>query len=131
MDTVKRCRQRKMRVAVAAPTNEQVFSLVKSIAENEPKEPVVFIPAGGIELPTWAQRSNVRTLRPAHSATGQAVDVGTIDKLGSARNPRRREIPPIGRFDALIMDESFQANAGRYFWIADIAPKHLLVGDRG
>jgi hypothetical protein len=59
------------------------------------------------------------------------VVVGTIDKLGSARNPRSKQIPAIGRFDALIMDESFQANAGRYFGIADIAPKHLLVGDRG
>ena len=36
MDTVKRCRRREMRVAVAAPTNEQVFSLVRSIADNEP-----------------------------------------------------------------------------------------------
>src|SRR5205814_1341154 len=108
-----------------------VFSLVKSIAENEPKEPVVFIPADGIELPPWAQRSNVLTITPAHGATGQAVVVGTIDKLGSARNPRSRYIPSIGRFDALIMDESFQANAGRYFGIADIAPKHLCVGDRG
>jgi hypothetical protein len=53
------------------------------------------------------------------------------EPLGSARNPRRQEIPPIGRFDALIMDESFQTDAGRYFGIADIAPNHLLVGDRG
>jgi hypothetical protein len=131
MDTVEQCRRRNMRVAVAAPTNEQVFSLVRSIAENEPREPVVFIPAADIELPPWAQRPNVRTLTPAHRATGQAVVVGTIDKLGSARNPRSGQIPPIGRFDALIMDESFQANAGRYFGIADIAPRHLCVGDRG
>jgi hypothetical protein len=131
MDTVKQCRRRKMRVAVAAPTNEQVFSLVKSIADNESREPVIFIPAKDVELPPWAQRPNVRTLTPAHSATGHAVVIGTIDKLGSARNPRSRQTPPIGSFDALIMDESFQANAGRYFGIANIAPKHLCVGDRG
>jgi hypothetical protein len=131
VDTMKQCRRRGMRVAVAAPTNEQVFSLVRSIAENEPRETVAFIPAAAVELPPWARRPNVRTLSPAYSATGQAVVVGTIDKLGSARNPRRRDIPQIGRFDALIVDESFQANAGRYFGIADIAPKHLLVGDRG
>jgi hypothetical protein len=131
MDTVKECRRREMRVAVAAPTNEQVFSLVRSIAENEPREAVAFIPAAGIELPPWAQRPNVSTFTPAHRATGQTVVVGTIDKFGSARNPRSRQIPPIGRFDALVMDESFQANAGRYFGIADIAPKHLCVGDSG
>src|SRR5438445_652828 len=71
MDTVKQCRRRKLRVAVAAPTNEQVFGLVRSIAENEPREPVVFIPAGGITLPPWAQRPNVSTFTPAHRATGQ------------------------------------------------------------
>ena len=131
VDTVKECRRSDMRVAVAAPTNEQVFSLVRSIAENEPCEPVSFIPAADIELPAWARRPNVQTFTPAHRATGQAVVVGTIDKLGSARNPRRRDTPAIGRFDALIMDESFQANAGRYFGIAEIAPRHLLVGDRG
>jgi hypothetical protein len=131
VDTTKQCRRRGMRVAVAAPTNDQVFSLVRSIAENEAREPVVFIPAKDVELPRWASLPNVQTFTPAHRATGQAVVVGTIDKLGSARNPRSRQIPAIGRFDALIMDESFQANAGRYFGIADIAPKHLLVGDRG
>jgi hypothetical protein len=132
VDTTTQCRRREMRVAVAAPTNEQVFSLlVKSIAENQPRERVVFIPAKDVELPPWAQRPNVRALTPAHQASGEAVVVGTIDKLASARNPRSRQIPPIGRFDALIMDESFQANAGRYFGIADIASKHLCVGDRG
>src|SRR5262249_10311714 len=34
-------------------------------------------------------------------------------------------------FDALIMDESFQADAGRYFSIGDIARRHLCVGDGG
>jgi hypothetical protein len=131
MDTVKKCRGNGMRVAVAAPTNDQVFSLVRSIADNEPREPVAFIPASGIELPPRAQRPNVRMFTPAHNATGQPVVVDTIDKLGSARNPRNGQIPPIGRFDALIMDESFQANAGRYFGIADIAPRHLCVGDQG
>jgi hypothetical protein len=131
VDTAKKCRKNKMRVAVAAPTNEQVFGLVKSIAENEPDKPVAFIPATDVELPTWAQRPNVRTITPAHRATGEEVVVGTIDKLGSARNPRSRQITPIGTFDALILDESEQANAGRYFGIADIAPRHLCVGDRG
>jgi hypothetical protein len=131
VDTTKQCRRCGMRVAVAAPTNDQVFSLVKTIAQNEPQEPVVFIPAKDVELPRWARLPNVQTFSPAPRATGQAVVVGTIDKLGSARNPRSRQIPAIGRFDALVMDESFQANAGRYFGIADIAPKHLLVGDRG
>jgi hypothetical protein len=81
MNTTQQCRRRGMRVAVAAPTNEQVFSLVKSIAENEPGQPVGFIPAKDVELPRWARLPNVQTFAPAHSATGQAVVIGTIDKL--------------------------------------------------
>ena len=93
------------------PTN-RCSAWFGSIAENEPCEPVSFIPAADIELPAWARRPNVQTFTPAHRATGQAVVVGTIDKLGSARNPRRRDTPADREIYALIMDESFQANAG-------------------
>lgn len=131
VDTVKECRRRRIRVAVAAPTNEQVFSLVRSIAVNEPRQPVGYVPATDVELPDWANRPNVNVFRPAHQASGEAVVVGTIDKLGSARNPRNRFIQPLGEFDALILDEAFQANAGKYFGIAGIAERHLSVGDGG
>jgi hypothetical protein len=131
MDTVKKCRRRDMRVAVAAPTNDQAFGLVRSIARNEPTRPVAFIPATDVDLPAWAQLPNVRVISPAYRASREEVVVGTIDKFGSARNPRSSTIPQIQRFDALIMDESYQANAGRYFAVADIADRHLTVGDRG
>lgn len=131
-DTVKKCRQRELRVAVAAPTNEQVFSLVRSIASNEPTQPVAYVPAQDVELPPWAQLPNVSTFTPAHLASDQPVLVGTIDKLASARNPRNpKVVGALKAFDALIIDESFQANAGRYFAIGDIAPRHLTVGDSG
>lgn len=131
-DTVKQCRHRGIRVAVAAPTNEQVFSLVRSIADNEPGQPVAYVPAKNIELPVWARRPNVFIFPLAHQASGQAVVVGTIDKLASARNPRNPKTTlPLQAFDALIIDESYQANAGRYYAIADIAPRHLCVGDSG
>jgi hypothetical protein len=34
-------------------------------------------------------------------------------------------------FDVLIVDEAFQASMGHYLNVADVAPRHLLVGDRG
>src|SRR5262249_30062172 len=120
-----------LRVAVAAPTNEQVFSLVRSIAENEPNRNVTFIPARGIVLPAWAQRPNVRVASPAYSASGHPIVVGTIDKFASALNPMTANVPPIGMFDALSMDGSFEADAGRYYALGAIAPRHLCVGDGG
>lgn len=131
-DTVKKCRSHKMRVAVAAPTNEQVFSLVRSIADNDPNQCVAYIPAQDVELPPWAQRPNVVSFTPAHLASSEPIVVGTIDKLASARNPRNpKTTQALRAFDALIIDESYQANAGRYYAISDIAPRHLCVGDSG
>src|SRR5207247_2146338 len=69
METVKECRKRGIRVAVAAPTNEQVFGLVKSIAENEPQQTLAYVPARDVELPMWAQRPNVNVISPAHRAS--------------------------------------------------------------
>lgn len=130
-DTVDACTSAGMRVAVAAPTNEQVFSLVASIADSDPLQAVAYVPAQEVELPAWAQRPNVQVVRPAHQAGNATVVVGTIDKLASARNPRHSAVPKLGTFDALIMDESYQASAGRYYAVADIAPRHLCVGDGG
>jgi hypothetical protein len=130
-DTVKKCRPRGIRVAVAAPPNEQVFSLVRSLAESDPKRPVAYVPARGIELPAWARRPNVLSLQPAHQATGLPVVVGTIHKLASALHPRKGSIPALGAIDALVIDESFQANSASYYAVADIAPRHLCVGDSG
>ncbi len=130
-DTVQECGTRNMRVAVAAPTNEQVFSLVRSIADADPGRPVAYVAANDVVLPNWAMRPNVTRFQPAYQASGQAVLVGTIHKLASALHPQRSATPVLGSFDALIMDESFQANSGSYFALADIAPRHLCVGDGG
>ena len=113
-DTVKKCRPREIRVAVAAPTNEQVFSLVHSIAVSDPTQLVAYVPAQNVELPSWARHPNVSVLTPAHQASGLSVVVGTIHKLASAINPRNHSTPALGRFDALITDESYQANSASY-----------------
>ena len=130
-NTVERCRRLGMRVAVAAPTNEQVFSLVHSIATNTPASAVTFLPASDVELPPWARHPNVRIVSPAHQASGEAVVVGTLHKLASAIHPRNRSIPALRNFDALIIDESYQASSSSYFALASIAPRHLCVGDSG
>jgi hypothetical protein len=129
--TVKECRSKGIRVAVAAPTNEQVFSLVRSIADIEPSQPVGYVAANDVELPTWAQRRNIRRFSPAYEASSQQVIVGTIHKLASALHPQRRSVRALGTFDALIVDESYQANSASYFALANIAPRHLCVGDSG
>jgi hypothetical protein len=124
-------RKERLRVAVSAPTNEQVFSLVRSIALANPEETVTYLPAQHVELPGWARLPNVDILAPAYKAGGARLIIGTIDKLASARNPRRSTIPRLGTVDALLVDESYQADAARYYAVGDLAPAHMLVGDSG
>lgn len=114
------------RVAVCAPTNEQVYSLVHLLATRYPREQITFVPAQKAQLPTpTAQLPNV-LVRQAAQVHDAGIVVGTFDKLGDAFT--RGDLAVV---DGLLADESFQADAARYFAVAGLAPTHLLVGDWG
>lgn len=119
-------RRRKLRVAVGTPTNEQAFSLVRRIAISSPKEMITFVPASAVNLPSdAAQLPNVQQAKAAH-ANSAGVIVGTLSKLGDAFS--RGDLGPV---DALLVDESYQADSSRYYAVGDLARLHLLVGDCG
>ncbi len=113
------------RVMVAAPTNEQVFALVGSIARAHPALVLHYVPAKDVELPAVHLLPNVRVVN-AQRARGQRLIVGTLDKLGDAFS--RNDLGPT---DCLIVDEAYQADSSRYHRAADLANVHLLVGDAG
>lgn len=127
---VDRARARDRRVAVAAPTNEQAFGLVRTIAAvhcaGRPGRRVTFVPASTVTLP-----DPVRALPGVDEATAKDANahdliVGTLSKLGDAF--ARGDLDP---FDVLLVDEAYQADAGKYFAVGGLAPVHLLVGDAG
>src|SRR5262249_27596168 len=123
-----RARARRLRVAVAAPTNDQAFNLVRTIAQHggNGRRNVTFVPASGRSLPDAVRPlPGVREL-DARTASGESLIVGTLDKLGDAF--ARGSLAP---FDLLLIDESYQADAGKYYSVGDLAPIHLLVGDAG
>jgi hypothetical protein len=87
---------------------------------------VTFVPATGRSLPDAIRPlPGVREL-DARTASGESLIVGTLDKLGDAF--ARGSLAP---FDLLLIDESYQADAGKYYAVGDLAPIHLLVGDAG
>jgi hypothetical protein len=118
-----------LRVAVAAPTNEQAFGLVRTIAllhRASGAQTVTFVPASAVTLPgAIARLPGVQELS-ARDAGGEDLIVGTLDKLGDAFT--RGHLDP---FDILLIDESYQADSAKYFATAGLAPLHLLVGDAG
>ena len=131
VDTVAECHKRGVRAAVCAPTNEQVFGLVRAIAESDPGRKVAYVPARSIEVPASLSLPNVEIVNEPHEADAAEVVVGTARKLADAHHPRSSAVRALGKRDALIMDEAFQVDSTQYFAVADLAPRHLLVGDGG
>ena len=130
-DAVCRARDLGRRVAVAAPTNEQAYGLVRKIADQHCSRgggrTVTFVPAEGRELPAPVRAlPGVREVRPASHARGEDLIVGTLAKLGSAFG--RGDLDPL---DVLVVDEGYQADSAAYFAVGGLAPTHLLVGDGG
>jgi hypothetical protein len=102
-----------------------VYSLVASIAAAWPDLQIHYVPAKEAQLP-FPPPPNVTVCRPARTACGAQVIVGTLDKLGDALH--RGDLEVVG---CLIVDEAYQADSARYYRAAPIADVHLLVGDPG
>ena len=100
-------------IAIATPTNDQAYELVRRIAERVPDRTVAFVPANGIQLPAGtAAMPNVREAE-AVRARFYPIVVGTLDKLGDAHARGT-----LGRFRYLVIDEAYQADSARYFGVA-------------
>jgi hypothetical protein len=111
------------RVAVAAPTNEQIFGLVELLGRRHPHETIKAVLASGRTLPPSANLPNVASVRTDEALSANVL-VGTLAKFGYSPDS-------FGSFDVLVIDEAYQADAGRYYEVGGIAPTHLLVGDSG
>jgi AAA domain len=126
--TVGQLRAEGLRVALAAPTNDQVQSLVERVKQLNPDLPVAFVHGQGRELPPHiAALPGVTQPSAADAQTHQdPLVIATVDKLADAflRNG-------LGGFDVLVIDEAYQADAARYYTAAGVAATHLLVGDTG
>jgi hypothetical protein len=126
--TVGRLRAEGLRVGLAAPTNDQVQSLVGRVKQLNPELPVAFVHGQGRQLPPGIAALPGVTQPSAADAQSRQdpLVIATVDKLADAflRNG-------LAGFDVLVIDEAYQADAARYYTAAALAPTHLLVGDTG
>jgi hypothetical protein len=121
-------RQRDLRVALAAPTNDQAQGLVRMVCRLNPGLPIAFVHAKDRELPpSLAALPGVTqpTAGVAHAQRDPLV-IATVDKLADAY---LRD--GLGDFDVLLLDEAFQADAAQTYTAGFVAPTHLYVGDSG
>ena len=113
-------------IAIASPTNEQAYALVRTLA-GRLDVPVAFVPAAKRNLPAdVAALPNVVEIK-ASEAGDYPVIVGTLAKLGNAYG--RGDLYPGWRY--LCIDEAYQAESAQYYGVAHLADRHLLVGDPG
>jgi hypothetical protein len=112
-------------VGVIAQTNEQAFDLVGRIAAINPGREVSFLPASGVELPVDKRRPNVSIVE-AKALGAAKVIVATADKwaFSVAHIPEHR-------FDAGVVDESYQMQSAKLLRIADLFPTLDFLGDPG
>jgi hypothetical protein len=87
---------------------------------------VSYCPGSGRELPDDLRGLAEVDQVDSDQANARDLVVATLAKLGDAF--ARGDLEP---FDVLLIDESYQADAARYFAAAGLAPLHLLVGDSG
>lgn len=114
-------------VGVATPTNEQSYSLIAALRQQEPGLDVRFVPASNKRLSPAQCSSHIDNLEAKDiDPRAHGVVVATLNKLADALSRY-----PIPKYDVLIIDEAYQADATRYYGAADIAATHLLVGDSG
>jgi|SRR5579884_700197 len=129
-DVVRQARAAGLRVAVAAPTNEQAFGLVRAVSGLYGRlgggRTVTFVPASTVSLPDAVRALPGVRETPAAQARREPLVIGTLSKLGDAF--ARGSLDP---YDVLLIDESYQADSARYFAVGGLAPVHLLVGDGG
>jgi hypothetical protein len=119
-------RKANLRLAVATPTNEQAFALASSIADRIGRARLTFLHSAAVHLPDHLVRANITSTHDAKSVNGADIIVGTLAKLGDAYSRGS-----LAKVDALLIDEAYQANSVQYYMIADLAPRHLLMGDSG
>jgi hypothetical protein len=91
---------------------QRAQGLVERIKQLHPTLPVAFVHASGRDLPARiAVLPGVTQPRAAHARDyGDPLVVATIDKLADAY---LRD--GLANFDVLVMDEAYQADAGRYY----------------
>lgn len=114
-----------LRVAVTAPTNDQVAELTRRCAERFPRVQFTHLHATSVTPPEANSRlPNVTTTTNAVQASNARVVLATNDKFAYSADD-------IGAFERLVLDEAYQADSVRYLCVSGLAPVHLLVGDSG
>lgn len=114
------------RCMVVTQTNEQAFELSRRLVANARGMPIHMFAKCAINLPAdLGQGGNLRLVHDVASLPqGPSITIGNAAKWSWIRT----EDP---MFDVQVVDEAFQLPDYRFQLIANLAPRHVLIGDPG
>lgn len=114
------------RCMLVTQTNEQAFDLARRLAANSGQFPIHLFVRQGLDLPAdFAHLPSLTIVnRMADLPPGPSISIGNAAKWSWLQTPE-------ALFDLQIVDEAFQLPDYRFQLIANLAARHVLIGDPG
>jgi hypothetical protein len=114
------------RCMIVTQTNEQAFDLTRRLAANSRGLPIYMFARSGLPLPdNVSSLSNLVVVENiANLPSGPSITIGNGAKWSWINTGE-------ALFDVQIVDEAFQLPDYRFQLIANLAPRHVLIGDPG
>ncbi len=115
-----------LQTGITAPTNEQVWDLVRRFTSDFPNADVALLHAtsAAAQPPDDVLSTVGIATTTAADARNHQVIIATNDKFAYSRDD-------LGTLDRLVLDEAYQSDSIRYQCVAGLANVHLLLGDAG
>jgi len=114
------------RCMVVTQTNEQAFDVARRLGRNFDGFPIHLYARRGLDIPDDIRgNSNVRVIEDIALLPRQpGITIGNAAKWSWINTSE-------AMFDLQIVDEAFQLPDYRFQLIANLAPRHVLIGDPG
>lgn len=114
------------RCMVVTQTNEQAFDVARRLGRNADGFPIHLYARRGLDVPADIRGNSViRVIEDfAHIPQQPGVTIGNAAKWSWINTGQ-------AMFDLQIIDEAFQLPDYRFQLIANLAPRHVLIGDPG
>jgi hypothetical protein len=117
------CIKRRLRVVVAAQTNNQVDEICGRIVARYPKNTVIRFSSSGYQRPSEMDARVVVVDRKNGVPTGPIVMVSTVAKLALSKFD--------GDFDLVFVDEAWQMAWADFLLVRHAADRYIFIGDPG
>ena len=113
----------KMRIAIAAQTNNQVNDLCSRYCDEFPKQKIIRFSGEAYEAPSDLPENIVVVSKQDQLPSGPSIIIGTVAKLGL--------VEIVNEYDVLFIDEAWQMTWADFLTLRDVSDRYVMIGDPG